>query len=158
MELNSKVKRTRRDAIAFSAALAVPAAATAAGKSKVGVDRKKVVHYRNEKPSSTPLYSEVISCGDFVFVSGHGTNKVGGIREQTEFVLSEIEACLKAAGSSMAKAVKCNVYLSKLEDYKAMNEAYLGKFGSEPPVRTTVAVAGIPLDGALVEIEVIAQR
>jgi enamine deaminase RidA (YjgF/YER057c/UK114 family) len=39
-----------------------------------------------------------------------------------------------------------------------MNEAYLGKFGSEPPVRTTVAVAGIPLDGALVEIEVMAQR
>jgi 2-iminobutanoate/2-iminopropanoate deaminase len=158
MELNSKVNRTRRDAIGLSAALAVPAAATAAGKSKVGVDRKKVVHYRNGKPSSTPLYSEVISCGDFVFVSGHGTNKVGGIREQTEFVLNEIDACLKAAGSSMANAVKCNVYLSKLEDYKAMNEAYLGKFGPEPPVRTTVAVAGIPLDGALVEIEVIAQR
>ena len=83
---------------------------------------------------------------------------MGGIREQTEFVLNEIDACLKAAGSSMAKAVKCNVYLSKLDDYKAMNEAYLGKFGSEPPVRTTVAVAGIPLDGALVEIEVMAQR
>ena len=103
-----------------------PGGATAAGKSKAGDDRKKVVHYRNGKPKETPLYSEVISCGDFVFVSGHGTNKVGGIREQTEFVLNEIDACLKAAGSSMAKAVKCNVYLSKLEDYKAMNEAYLG--------------------------------
>ena len=58
----------------------------------------------------------------------------------------------------MKNALKCNVYLSKLDDYKAMNEAYLGKFGTEPPVRTTVAVAGIPLDGALVEIEVIAHR
>ena len=81
---------------------------------------------------------------------------VGGIREQTEFVLNEIDACLKSAGTTMANAVKCNVYLAKLEDYKAMNEAYLGKFGAEPPVRTTVAVAGIPLEGALVEIEVIA--
>jgi enamine deaminase RidA (YjgF/YER057c/UK114 family) len=152
------VNRTRRDAITLSAALAVPAVAAAAEKSKSGGDRKKAVHYRNGKPKETPLYSEVISCGDFVFVSGHGTNKVGGIREQTEFVLNEIDACLKAAGSSMAKAVKCNVYLSKLDDYKAMNEAYLGKFGAEPPVRTTVAVAGIPLDGALVEIEVMAQR
>lgn len=104
------------------------------------------------------MYSEVITCGDLVFVSGHGTNKVQGVRAQTEFVLSEIEACLKAAGSSMANAVKCNVFLSKLEDYQAMNEAYLGKFGPEPPVRTTVAIAGIPLDGALVEIEVIAHQ
>jgi enamine deaminase RidA (YjgF/YER057c/UK114 family) len=104
------------------------------------------------------LYSEVISHGDLVFVSGHGTNKVSGIKEQTEYVLNEIDACLKAAGSSMSKALKCNVYLAKLEDYQAMNEAYRGKFGAEPPVRTTVAVAGIPLDGALVEIEVIAHR
>jgi enamine deaminase RidA (YjgF/YER057c/UK114 family) len=148
--------RTRRDALALAAA--IPLTASAAEKSKSLGDRKKTVHYRNGKPSKTPLYSEVISCGDFVFVSGHGTNKVGGIREQTEFVLNEIDACLKSAGTTMANAVKCNVYLAKLEDYKEMNEAYLGKFGAEPPVRTTVAVAGIPLEGALVEIEVIAQR
>ena len=134
------------------AAFAVPAASAAQ------TGRTKTVHYRGAKPSGTPLYSEVISFGDLVFVSGHGTNKVGGIREQTEYVLNEIDACLKAAGSSMRNAVKCNVYLAKLDDYKAMNEAYLGKFGPEPPVRTTVAVAGIPLDGALVEIEVIAHR
>ena len=134
----------------------MPAAAAAQTKTSAG--RNKTVHYRKGKPAGTPLYSEVITCGDFVFISGHGTNKVGGIKEQTEFVLNEIEECLKLAGSSMANAVKCNVYLSKLDDYKAMNEAYLGRFGPEPPVRTTVAVAGIPLDGALVEIELIAQR
>ena len=150
------MSRTRRDAIALAAA--IPMAGNAASKYKPVTDRKKTVHYRNGKPATTPLYSEVISCGDFVFVSGHGTNKVGGVREQTEFVLNEIDACLKAAGTTMANAVKCNVYLAKLDDYKAMNEAYLEKFGPEPPVRTTVAVAGIPLEGALVEIEVIAQR
>ncbi|MEJ7608932.1 MAG: RidA family protein [Bryobacteraceae bacterium] len=79
-------------------------------------------------------------------------------KEQTEYVLNEIDACLKAAGSSMNNALKCNVYLAKLDDYKAMNDVYLGKFGPVPPVRTTVAVAGIPLDGALVEIELIAHR
>jgi enamine deaminase RidA (YjgF/YER057c/UK114 family) len=52
--------------------------------------------------------------------------------------------------------LKCNVYLRHLEDYAAMNEVYRGRFGAEPPVRTTIAVAGIPLDGCLVEIEVIA--
>lgn len=143
---------TRRVLMLFGAA-AVPAATAAQDKAS-----KKTVHFRGAKPASTPLYSEVMSYGDLVFVSGHGTNKVAGIKEQTAFVLNEIDACLKAAGSSMQKALKCNVYLAKLDDYKAMNEAYLGKFGPEPPVRTTVAVAGIPLEGALVEIEVIAHR
>jgi enamine deaminase RidA (YjgF/YER057c/UK114 family) len=56
----------------------------------------------------------------------------------------------------MSNVLKCNVYLRHLEDYAAMNEVYRGRFGAEPPVRTTIAVAGIPLDGCLVEIEVIA--
>lgn len=137
--------------------MAFGAMAVAAAQSTVG-GRRKLVHYRGGKPTATPLYSEVISYGDLVFVSGHGTNKVSGIKQQTEFVLNEIDACLQKAGSSMQKALKCNVYLAKLDDYQAMNEVYLGKFGAEPPVRTTVAVAGIPLDGALVEIEVIAHR
>lgn len=144
----------RRRVLLALGMLAIPAVPASAQTRS----RKKVVHYRKGKPTSTPIYSEVISHGDLIFVSGHGTNKVSGIREQTEFVLNEIDACLKAAGSSMQNALKCNVYLAKLEDYAAMNEAYLGKFGPEPPVRTTVAVAGIPLDGALVEIEVIASR
>ena len=132
-------------------ALAVPAAAQSNA-------RKKTVHHRGAKPSGTPLYSEIISHGDLVFISGHGTNKVSGIREQTKYVLDEIEACLKTAGTSMNNALKCNVYLASLDDYAAMNEVYRGRFGAEPPVRTTVAVAGIPLEGALVEIEVIAHK
>jgi 2-iminobutanoate/2-iminopropanoate deaminase len=142
----------RRKLFLALGAMAVPAASAQTSS------RKKTVLFRGPKPTATPLYSEIISYGDLIFVSGHGTNKVGGIKEQTEFVLGEIDACLKTAGSSMKNALKCNVYLSKLDDYKAMNDAYLGKFGAEPPVRTTVAVAGIPLDGALVEIEVIAHR
>ena len=140
------MKFWRRDFWMALGALALPVAA--AQNSSGG--RKKTVYHRGTKPTGTPLYSEIISYGDLIFISGHGTNKVGGSREQTEFVLNEIEACLKTAGSSMNNALKCNVYLSKLEDYKPMNDAYVGRFGNEPPVRTTVAVAGIPLDGALV--------
>ena len=83
---------------------------------------------------------------------------MGGVREQTEFVLNEIEACLKTAGSSMKNALKCNVYLSKLDDYKAMNEAYLGKRCGTASRKDNRGRSGIPLDGALVEIEVIAHR
>jgi 2-iminobutanoate/2-iminopropanoate deaminase len=52
--------------------------------------------------------------------------------------------------------VKCNVYLSDIAHYAEMNEAYRGRFGGQPPARTTVAVAAIPLKGCLVEIEVTA--
>ena len=110
------------------------------------------------KPASKeiPLYSPVVSYGDTIFVSGHGVNTSSDVRKQTAEVLDYIEKSLKAAGSSMAKALKCNVFLRHLEDYAAMNEVYRGRFGPEPPVRTTVAVAGIPLEGCLVEIEIIA--
>jgi 2-iminobutanoate/2-iminopropanoate deaminase len=91
-----------------------------------------------------------------IFVSGHGVNTSSDVRKQTAEVLDYIERSLRAAGSSMAKALKCNVFLRHLEDYSAMNEVYRGRFGPVPPVRTTVAVAGIPLEGCLVEIEIIA--
>ena len=55
----------------------------------------------------------------------------------------------------MDKVLKAQVYLADLKDYKEMNEVFLGRFGSEPPVRTTVAVAGVP-GKSLVEIDVIA--
>jgi 2-iminobutanoate/2-iminopropanoate deaminase len=118
----------------------------------------KRVYYPDGKPAPNeiPLYSEVVSHGDTIFVSGHGVNTSADVRKQTNAVLDRIAHCLESAGSSMEKALKCNVYLRHLEDYAAMNEVYRGRFGPEPPVRTCVAVAGIPLDGCLVEIEVIA--
>jgi enamine deaminase RidA (YjgF/YER057c/UK114 family) len=143
------MKPTRRNAIVAAAAL--PAAAAAQPK------RAKQAHSRGEKPKGTPLYSEAISYGDLVFISGHGVAN-GDIRAQTKGVLDQIEAALKAAGSSMEKVLKANVYLATLDDYAAMNETYRGRFGDTPPVRTTVAVSGIPLAGCLVEIDVIAHR
>lgn len=147
------MKNTRRKLISAVPAMMAAGAVQAAPKKS----KKKQVHYPGGKPL-TPVYSEVISHEDLVFISGHGVNSVQGVREQTTAVLDRIEECLHSAGTSMENALKVNVYLRNLDDYAAMNEAYTGRFGKEPPVRTTVAVAGIPLEGCLVEIELIAGR
>ena len=55
----------------------------------------------------------------------------------------------------MDKVLKCNVYLADLKDYAGMNDVFKGRFGEEPPVRTTIAAAGVP-GNSLVEIDVIA--
>ena len=80
----------------------------------------------------------------------------GDIKAHTKHVLDEIQAELENAGSSMQKVLKCNVYLNDLKDYQAMNEVFRGRFGDEPPVRTTIAAAGGIPGNSLVEIDVIA--
>jgi 2-iminobutanoate/2-iminopropanoate deaminase len=141
-----------------AAPLAAAAALAQTKPSPVKAGKTKRVYYPDGKAASKeiPIYSEVVSWGDTVFVSGHGVNTSADVRKQTAAVLDRIAQCLHSAGSSMANALKCNVYLQHLDDYAAMNEVYRGRFGPEPPVRTCVAVAGIPLKGCLVEIEVIA--
>ncbi len=106
----------------------------------------------------SPNYSETVTYGDLVLVSGHGVNTGKGVGEQTTKVLDDLETSLKLGGATLASVLKVNVYLTTLDNYAAMNEAFKGRFGPEPPVRTTVAVAGIPLEGALVEIEMVAGK
>lgn len=103
-----------------------------------------------------PLFSGHTKFNNLVFVAGKGAHFDGDITAHTKHVLDEVEKELKKAGSSMEKVLKVNVYLHDLNDYKAMNEAYRGRFGNKPPVRTTVAVyGGVPGD-SLVEIDCIA--
>ena len=117
------------------------------------------VHRRGEpksEPKSKPMYSGAVSYGNLLFISGKGAHFQGDIKAHTAHVLEEIKKELENAGSSMEKVLKCNVYLNDLKDYTAMNEVFRGKFGENPPVRTTIAAAGgIPGD-SLVEIDVIA--
>jgi 2-iminobutanoate/2-iminopropanoate deaminase len=100
-------------------------------------------------------YSATIAYGNLLFISGVGYHKEGDIKVHTKNVLDQIQKQLEEAGSSMEKCLKCNVYLADLKDYDAMNEEFQGRFGSEPPVRTTIAAAGVP-GKSLVEIDVIA--
>jgi 2-iminobutanoate/2-iminopropanoate deaminase len=105
-----------------------------------------------------PLFSGHTKFGNMVFISGKGAHVAPfEIKAHTEIVLKEMESELVKAGSSMEKVLKVNVYLNDIADYKGMNEVFKGRFGKNPPVRTTVAVAkgGVPGD-SLVEMDCIA--
>lgn len=103
-----------------------------------------------------PLFSLSTKMGNMVFIAGIGYHKEGDIKVHTDEVLKELERQLIKAGSSMEKVLKVSVFLHDLNDYKGMNDVYKGRFGSKPPVRTTVAVyGGVPGD-SLVEMDCIA--
>ncbi len=138
---------------AATAAVALAAVPAAADDEK---PVKKVYYKSGKKPEKTPLFSSVVSSGNLVFIAGIGAHFEGDIKAHTKHVLDEVQKALELAGSSMDKVLKCNVYLNDLKDYAGMNEVFLGKFGSEPPVRTTIAAAGGIPGNSLVEIDVIA--
>jgi 2-iminobutanoate/2-iminopropanoate deaminase len=141
---------------AFGAAIVAGAASTTAAAQPAAAPQKKV-HYRSgKKPAKTPLFNSAVSYGNLLFIAGKGAHVPGDIKSHTKIVLDDIEAELKAAGSSMEKVLKCNVYLNDLKDWPAMNEVFLGRFGEEPPVRTTIAAAGGIPGNSLVEMDVIA--
>lgn len=135
---------------------AAAAAVAVSGTAKAQAGPVKRVHYRGEKPKTTPLFSGAVSYGNLLFISGKGAHFDGDIKAHTKHVLDVIEQELVNAGSSVKKVLKCNVYLNDLSDYRAMNEVFRGRFGPEPPVRTTIAAAGGIPGNSLVEIDVIA--
>jgi 2-iminobutanoate/2-iminopropanoate deaminase len=113
-------------------------------------------------PKPVGPYSQAVSAGGLVFLSGQGpldpaTNRLvdGDTAAQTERVLENLKAVLEASGSSLARVVKTTVFLKDLNDFKKMNEVYARYFPAEPPARATVEAARLPLD-TLVEIDAIA--
>ena len=144
----------RRGVTSAAAATAALVPATVAAQSDKPV---KKVHYRNgRKPEKPPLFNGTVSYGDLVFIAGVGYHAEGDIKVHTKAVLDQIQQQLESVGSSMEKVLKCNVYLNDLKDYAGMNEMFQGRFGAEPPVRTTIAAAGGIPGNSLVEIDVIA--
>ena len=141
----------------LSGGVAAGAAATAAAQTaKAQTNPTKRVIYRNgKKPDKTPLFNGTVAYGNLLFIAGVGYHQEGDIKVHTKGVLDQIQKQLEEAGSSMSKVLKVNVYLADLKDYAAMNEVYQGRFGDTPPVRTTIAAAGVP-GNSLVEIDVIA--
>jgi 2-iminobutanoate/2-iminopropanoate deaminase len=107
-------------------------------------------------------YSPAIKTDHLIYCAGQtpinpatGELVTGRVQEQTERVLENLSAVLKAAGSSLAAVVKTTVFLTSMSDYAAMNEVYARYFPGVAPARSTIAVAGLPR-GAQVEIECIA--
>lgn len=115
-------------------------------------------------PAALGPYAQAIVAGGMVYCAGQipldpatGNVVSGGIAEQTEQVLKNLRAVLKAAGSDLDRAVKTTVFIKNMNDFAAMNEVY-GRpeyFGATPPARSTVEVARLPRD-VMVEIEVVA--
>jgi 2-iminobutanoate/2-iminopropanoate deaminase len=156
-------KSSRRSFLAKAPAVAVAAAAAAtpalaADKGKVEKNKsvKTVLWTDGKRPEKQALFSPAVSYGNLLFISGIGAHFEGDIKSHTAHVLDEIKKKLEAAGSSMEKVLKVNVYLNDLKDYAGMNEVFLGKFGPEPGVRTTIAAAGGIPGNSLVEIDCIA--
>jgi 2-iminobutanoate/2-iminopropanoate deaminase len=146
----------RRKFIEKGAAAAALAATAASGRAAAQSNTTKRVLWANgKKPEKTPLFSPAVAYGNLLFLSGIGAHFQGDIKAHTKHVLDEIQQKLESSGSSMDKVLKCQVYLVDGKDYQAMNEVFQGRFGAEPPVRTTIAAAWIP-GNSLVEIDVIA--
>jgi 2-iminobutanoate/2-iminopropanoate deaminase len=115
-----------------------------------------------EAPQAIGPYSQAIRANGLVFVSGQiaidpATQQVTGsdVGAQTDRVLKNLAAILKAAGTGLEKVVRSTVFLKSMGDFAAMNEVYARHFASAPPARTTVEAARLPKD-VLVEIDVIA--
>ena len=98
---------------------------------------------------------QVYTSGQLGLIPASGKLVAGGVAEQTEQALLNLAAVLRGAGLTLADVVKTTVYLADMADFGVMNETYGRHFASDPPARTTIAVAGLPKD-ARVEIEAVA--
>jgi len=115
-----------------------------------------------DAPQAIGPYSQAIRANGFVFVSGQvaidpSTQQIisGDVAAQTDRVLRNLSAILKAAGSGLEKVVRSGVFLKNMGDLAGMNEIYCRYFSTAPPARSAVEVARLPKD-VLVEIDVIA--
>ncbi|MEN6315506.1 MAG: RidA family protein [Clostridiaceae bacterium] len=120
----------------------------------------KTINTQNA-PAAIGPYSQAIAAGNILYTSGQiplspETNEVVGnnIEDQTEQVMKNIGAVLKAAGTDFKKAIKTTCFLSDMADFAAFNKIYANYFVLKP-ARSCVAVKALP-KGVLVEVEVIA--
>ena len=114
-------------------------------------------YFRQPTGTPPPPYSPELAYGNMVFISGKGVGVgfQGDITAQVTRTIDNVEESLKAAGSSMQKVLKVNVYLTDIRHFEAMNAVYRARFGPEFPTRTTIAGAILP-DGGMVEIDCVA--
>lgn len=116
----------------------------------------------SKAPKAIGPYSQAVRVGRFVHTAGQiainpETSQIvpGDVTAQAEQVMQNLQAVLKAAGTSLDNVVKTTIFLRYMKDFSAVNEVYGKFFGEGKPARSTVAVSALPLK-ALVEIEVVA--
>lgn len=130
--------------------------------SKADVQREVISTFN--APAAIGPYSQAVKVGNMLYLSGQiaidpatGQFVPGGITEQTQQVLKNSSAVLKAAGFSINDVVQCQVFLQDLNDYGALNNVYKTYFTESLPARAVVQAARIPKD-ALVEIMMVAVK
>lgn len=112
-------------------------------------------------PAAVGPYSQAVRAGNLLFTAGQipltpgGTKVEGDVEAQTEQVLANLRAVLRAGGSDPARVVKVNVYLKDMADFGRVNAVYAESFPDAPPARTAVEVAQLPFDVS-VEMEAVA--
>ena len=124
---------------------------------------KKIINTPNA-PKAIGPYSQAVEVNGTLYISGQipmdpATGQIveGGITEQTEMVMKNIEAILIEAGYTFENVVKSVCLLSTMDNFAAMNEVYGKYYSVNPPARAAYAVVKLPL-GVLVEIETIAVK
>lgn len=124
---------------------------------------KKII-YTKKAPQAVGPYSQATELKGMLFVSGQipimpETGKLveGGIKEQTQQVLKNIDAILAAAGYTSRDVLKCTCLLKNMDHFQEMNEIYASYFKLEPPARAAYQVVKLPLD-VLIEIEAFAMK
>ena len=129
--------------------------------ASTAVAQKQVINPPNARPGG--VLSTAVRVGDVIYLSGALGTKPGGggladggIAGQTRQALENIKASATLAGVTMEDIAKCTVFLTNVADFQAMNSVYREFFPTNPPARTTVAVAGLVVEGAVIEIECIA--
>jgi 2-iminobutanoate/2-iminopropanoate deaminase len=115
-----------------------------------------------EAPGAVGPYSQGIAADGFVFTAGQvpinpasGKVEAETIEDQTRQVLTNVDAVLRAAGSSLDRVAKMTVFMTDLADFQAMNGVYAEFFPANPPARSAVQVVALPL-GVQIEMEAVA--
>ncbi len=114
----------------------------------------------SSQPASGPgpvgPYTPIVRAGDWLVCSGQvglrDGQLVDGVAAQTAQCIANVKTLLNGAGADLASVVKTTVFMTDINEYAAVNDAYMAGFGDHRPARSAVAVAGLPL-GAVVEIE-----
>lgn len=124
---------------------------------------KKIISTSNS-PAAIGPYSQAVLAGDTLYCSGQialnpatGELVMDSITAETEQVMTNVAAVLRAADMDFTHVVKCSIFMSSMEHYAAVNAVYAKYFSSDPPAREAVAVKTLPKEVNL-EISVIAVR
>jgi 2-iminobutanoate/2-iminopropanoate deaminase len=125
-------------------------------------DMTREIIQTDTAPAAVGPYSQATRANGFLFAAGQiplspadGRLMEGGVKEQTRQVLENLKAILEAGGADLSSVMKTTVFLQDMDDFVEMNEVYATYFTDNPPARSTIEVARLPM-GAQVEIEAVA--